>query len=330
MKHSLHHTELSSRFFIKLFLPFSFLVLPFFLQGQYYEVGTYMGTSTYVGDLSEQKFRGKFHAMLGIFGRYNFSERIAMKAGFTKGTVAAEDGDSRFEDIRMRNLSFRSDIVEFAVTGELNLIPFHIRAKKASAPYLFAGISAFYFNPQAQWRGEWYNLHEMHTELQSYNRFQVAVPFGLGFKFNLSYKINFGLEFGARKTFTDYLDDVSTVYPDIIQLEKMNTLASMLSYRTPEYTGSFTENPVGQARGDASNKDWYYFLGGTITVNLTDKYGLDYDEKYEPFKEHLKIAKEERKKEIEKRRSKKKKKQRKKKKRKKKRYLEPAVKKRTK
>ena len=225
--------------------------------------------------------------------------------------------------LRLRNLSFRSDIIELSVTGELNLLPFHIRAQKTSSPYLFAGLAGYYFNPQAQWKGEWYDLHDMHTENQDYKRVQVAVPFGLGFKFNVNYQVNFGLEFGARKTFTDYLDDVSTIYPDIVQLERENTIAAMLSYRTPEYTGIATENPVGQARGNAQNDDWYFFIGATITVNLTDKYGLDYDEKYETFKDHLKKPKED-KKAVVKKRHKKKKYQRKK--RKKKRQMTPAVK----
>lgn len=307
---------------------FFFIFLSASLHAQYSEVGTYVGTSTYVGDLSEQKFRGDAGAMLGILGRYNFNPNFSVKVSLTKGTIASEDAKSKFESVRERNLSFRSEIVELSVTGEWNLLPFHIRAEKRGAPYLFVGLGGYYFNPQAQWKGEWYNLSDMHTENQKYRRFQVAVPFGMGFKFNMSYKVNFGLEFGARKTFTDYLDDVSTEYPDILALERENTIAAMLSYRTPEITGSFGENPVGMTRGDSSNNDWYFFIGGTITVNLTDKYGLDYDEKYKPFKEHLKKPPKEDKKDVVKKKHKKRKYQQRKK-RKKKREMSPAVKKRS-
>ncbi|MDF1866309.1 MAG: DUF6089 family protein [Saprospiraceae bacterium] len=296
-------------------------------RAQYGEIGAYIGTSTYVGDLSEQEFNGNFQAMLGILGRYNFTPNLSVKASLTKGTIASDDADSKFEEIRMRNLNFRSDIIELSVTGEWNLIPFAIREEKTASPYLFLGLGGYYFNPQAQWKGEWHNLHDLHTERQDYSRLQLAVPFGLGFKFNMSYKVNFGLEFGVRKTFTDYLDDVSTNYPDILEMQQENTLAAILSYRTPEYTGMFTENPVGQARGDAQNNDWYFFIGGTITVNLTDKYGLDYAEKYEPFKEHLKKEPKEKKDTVKKRH--KKKKYQKRKKRKKKKQLKPAVKRRS-
>jgi hypothetical protein len=296
------------------------------LRAQYAEIGTYIGTSTYVGDLSEQKFNGNFHAMLGILARYNFNPNFSAKASLTKGTIASDDADSKFQDVRMRNLNFRSDILELAVMGEWNLIPFAIREEKAASPYLFLGLAGYYFNPQAQWKGEWINLHGMHTENQDYNRFQVAVPFGLGFKFNMSYKVNFGLEFGARRTFTDYLDDVSRKYPDVVALSQHDPIAGMLSYRTPEITGMYNENPIGQLRGDPANDDWYFFIGGTITVNLTDKYGLDYAEKYEPFKEHLKKEPKEKKDEVKKRHKKKKYQKRK---RRKKNRLSPAAKKRT-
>jgi hypothetical protein len=72
-------------------------------------------------------------------------------------------------------------------------------------------------------------------------------------------------------------------------------LSAALSYRSPEVTGSFGENPMGKARGDVSNNDWYMFGGLTVSVNLTDKYGLDFDKKYDVFKEHLKKAANEKK-----------------------------------
>ena len=65
-------------------------------------------------------------------------------------------------------------------------------------------------------------------------------------------------------------------------------MSAALSYRTPEVTGTFGENPMGNPRGDAANNDWYFFAGVSVSVNLTDKYGLDFDEKYDVFKEHLK------------------------------------------
>ena len=264
------------------------------LMGQYMEVGVHLGLSNYMGELSENKMRPEsFGSMFGAFGRYNFTNRLSAKASLIKGTISGSDEMAKDLAMRERNLSFRSDLIELAVTGEYNLSPFNIRAKQTGVPYVFTGIAVTHFNPQAQMRGSWYDLQPLKTEGSKYNRYAVAVPFGLGMKFNISYKVNFGFEFGARKTFTDYLDDVSTEYIDVVAARLTDPTMAALAYRTPELTGSFGENPVGKERGNADNKDWYFFGGLTISVNLTDKYGLDFDEKYEIFKEHLKKPKKE-------------------------------------
>jgi hypothetical protein len=271
---------------LSLFL--SAILSSIYIQAQYYEVGAYVGTSNYVGDLSEQRFSPEgFGGMLGVLGRYNFTKYLSAKASLTKGTVAGDDAHAKAQVHKDRNLSFRSDILELAATGELNLSAYNIRANKTGVPYLFAGLALMHFNPQAQMRGTWYDLQPLQTEGKQYSRLAVAVPFGVGMKFNLSYKLNFGFEIGARKTFTDYLDDVSTHYPDVINLRRTDPTTASLSYRTPEITGEFGENPMGSERGDPSTKDWYFFGGITFTVNLTDKYGLDFDPQYEVFKEHL-------------------------------------------
>ncbi len=255
---------------------------------QYFEVGAYLGGANYAGDLSGQRMKTEgLHTATGVFGRYNATKYLSLKGSLTKGMISGSDAYSRIAGERERNLSFRSNILEMALTGEVNFSAFNIRDTKTSVPYFFAGLGLTHFNPEAEMRGTWYDLQPLHTEGKRYSRYTLAVPFGLGLKFNLSYKVNFGLEVGARKTFTDYLDDVSTYYPDIYEMRRSAPTTAALAYRSPEVSEKFGENPVGKIRGDASNKDWYFFGGLTISVNLTDKYGLDFDEKYEAFKEHL-------------------------------------------
>jgi hypothetical protein len=268
----------------------SILSLP--LMAQYNEVGAFIGTSNYMGDLSGQKISNEhYHGVMGVFGRYNANERFSVKASLLKGTISGSDASARSIEVRERNLSFRTHLTELAVTGEMNLTPYNIRADKGSVPYVFMGLAATRFNPQAEIRGVWHDLQPLHTEGKDYIRYTLAVPFGLGMRFNISYKVNFGLEFGARFTSTDYLDDVSTYYPDVFGMRSSAPMTAALSYRTPEVTGSFGENPMGKPRGDAANNDWYLFGGLSVSVNLTDKYGLDFDEKYDVFKEHLRKPK---------------------------------------
>ena len=276
---------------------FSFsLLLAFMLcqaEAQYFESGACVGVANYSGELSEQRISTSgFNSMLGVFGRYNADKWFAIKASLTYAQINGSDKNARLESNRLRNLSFRSDLLELGMTGEINFSAYNIRANKTGVPYFFMGWALTYFNPQAQMRGAWYDLQPLQTETERYKRVTVAVPFGLGLKFNLSYKVNFGLEVGARKTFTDHLDDVSGYYPDVLAMRSHDQVSAALSYRSPELTGQFGENPEGQARGNQSNKDWYFFAGATVSVNLADKYGIDFDPKYDVFKNNSPALKE--------------------------------------
>ncbi len=260
--------------------------------GQYYETGISFGAANYYGEFTEGEglAPSEFNPVIGMFGRYNINRYVSAKVGLTKATVTGTDANSNDPNIRARNLNFRTNIVELAGQVEINLTPFAIREQMRSAPYLFVGVGGFHFNPQAQMRGNWYDLQPLGTEGQTlgentkYSRYQMAIPFGIGFKMNLNNKVNFGFEFGARKTFTDYIDDVGGAYPDLEELRLENPIAAALSFRMPEVTGEYNDNPLGNTRGNAENQDWYFFASFSVSVNMTDKYGLDFDPKYDIFK----------------------------------------------
>jgi Domain of unknown function (DUF6089) len=294
--HKLRLGRQTSSYMKKQFILLIFSLVSFHLLAQYNEVGAFLGTSNYMGDLSGQRISNQHYGgCLGVFARHNANKRFSVKASLLKGTITGSDANALKEVDRLRNLSFRTHLTELAFTGEMNISEYNIRAGKGSVPYIFMGLAVTRFNPQAEMRGTWYDLQPMHTEGKKYFRNTLAVPFGFGMRFNVSYKLNIGLEFGARLTSTDYLDDVSTYYPDVAGMRITEPLSAALSYRSPELTGSFGENPIGKPRGDATNNDWYVFAGLNVSVNLTDKYGLDFDEKYDVFKEHLKKPKTEKK-----------------------------------
>jgi len=273
-------------------------VFLFFLQfgfGQYFEVGTFFGAGNYKGDLNDGSalVPHEYNHAFGIMARYNSNKYFAVKFNLIKGQFSGDDATSRYEENRMRNLNFRTNLVEFSAQLEFNLLPYAIREKKNTAPYIFVGAGGMFFNPQTQMQGHWYDLQPLGTEGQGYSslnggerytRYQGVVPMGFGLKFSINNKVNIGFEFGARKTFTDYLDDVSGAYPDIELLQAENPTAAQLSFRTTELMQKNMPNPAGEMRGDPETKDWYYFMGATISVNLTDKYGLDFDKKYDVFK----------------------------------------------
>ena len=68
--------------------------------------------------------------------------------------------------------------------------------------------------------GQWYALQEPKTEGQGttafpsrkpYSLTQLSIPFGGGIKIGVSKDFNVIIEYGLRKTFTDYLDDINDI-----------------------------------------------------------------------------------------------------------------------
>jgi len=86
--------------------------------------------------------------------------------------------------------------------------------------------------------------------------------YGVGMKFSLSYVWSLQIEIGGRYAFTDYLDDVSTVYPDRTDLEKLRgEVAVALSDPSIDIAGVDEQfGHQGFQRGDSNSKDKYTFI----------------------------------------------------------------------
>jgi len=85
---------------------------------------------------------------------------------------------------------------------------------------------------------------------------------------NLSKRVALGCEFGFRKLFTDYFDDVSGAYVDVVQLSRENgQLSAALSNQSTDPS----VGTVGQNRGNPNNKDWYYTFGASISFRLFER-----------------------------------------------------------
>jgi hypothetical protein len=93
---------------------------------------------------------------------------------------------------------------------------------------------------------------------------------GFGLKFRVRDNVVLAYELGFRKTFTDYLDDVSTTYVDqATLLNAKGPKAVELAYRAGELkNGNPIYPPDGTKRGGEKFKDWYYFSGVTISIGL--------------------------------------------------------------
>lgn len=222
--------------------------------------------------------------------RYRIAQWFALHPRITYGKVAGDDKLTTEFFRNYRNLNFKSNILEVAVTGELSFIKeqmgrrYRLRGVRGIrnieiSAYGFAGIGAFYFNPKGELNGKFYALQPLGTEGQGaietrkkYKRIQVCVPLGLGFKYAIDRNWSVGLELGLRHTFTDYIDDVSKTYVDPSLLQRENGQLSPLladKSRPGEYIPDYTYiSEAGQHRGDPRHNDSYLFAIFSLNYRL--------------------------------------------------------------
>jgi hypothetical protein len=242
------------------------------------EIGIFIGCSYYIGDLNPTGHFGPLTQPAGgIVYRYNFNPRVSIKSNLLFGTIEGDDSRTNSASQQERNLSFKSPVRELAVEAEFNFVEYATGHEKYPlSPYIFAGIGVFSFNPQAQLGNQWVDLQPLGTEGQGtpgggkkYKLIQVSVPFGIGMKFSMAKMIGLSVEWGMRKTFTPYLDDVSGNYADPRVLAQNGPTAVILADRS--LTKDPTNSRVGSERGNGGKSDWYSFAGVMLTFKLKVK-----------------------------------------------------------
>lgn len=260
-----------------------------------WDIGVHLGGANYLGDIGgKEKTRQDFvwdmklnqtRWAVGAFARRRINRTISVNGGLMYFRIQGYDGNSTNPARVGRNLNFRNDMLELYIRPEFTLFQDNDlggRGRYRSDFRLFAyiGPSLYLSNPKGQINraGDFYNLREMETELTSYSKLGFAIPAGLGFHFTFQRRHRIGWDFGWRTTFSDYLDDISTVYADPALLPGGTSgtaaeLANQSGYIYGPGTGNY--NPaelaqygVDQKRGDASHNDSY------MTMTLTYSYVL--------------------------------------------------------
>lgn len=249
---------------------------------QYNSVGVTLNGMAYFGDITPKPSIPSFRAgatrpNVGLSITRRFAPRISGRASLAYGRITGDDAkaaDQSDPDAKYRytrNMNFRNDILELAATGIFDLIENRNNYIKRPdfVPYVFAGVGVIHHNPKGEdAEGNIVNLQPLKTEGQAsgYSLTQFVIPFGAGARYKLNKSFDVGIELGFRKTFTDYLDDVSTNY-----VTDRNSLGSdaaryfgfdITNGRPDTYSEA---NQAGGQRGKSNEKDWYSTLG--ISVN---------------------------------------------------------------
>jgi hypothetical protein len=267
-----------------MFRPFTLLALLWGLSGglsaQVNELGLTIGGAYYLGDINPTRHYPQDTKLTGgIVYRHNLNDRWALRIQGLYGTLQAYDSDSKDTLQLLRNLHFRSRLIEASLLFEVNFFKYRSRGKDSRnwTPFVFWGLCYFRADPQAELDDTWYDLQPLGTEGQGtsaregtepYKVDQFAVPFGAGLKFNFG-KLDIQLEWGMRRTGTDYIDDVSGTYVDNDLLAFENgPLAAALADPSGVNDVPGLSN-TDRARGDSNTRDWYNYSGITLTYVIS-------------------------------------------------------------
>ncbi|WP_199141038.1 DUF6089 family protein [Pedobacter sp. ASV12] len=240
---------------------------------QRFEVGAHAGGSSYMGDLNQYNPVKISGIEAGAFVKLNFNPHLALGLHYNYGKVKGNDASSNNEQFRQRNLSFFTPLNEFSLLVDFNFFDmFAYNGRRRFTPFLFGGVGTVLFEPKANYEGETYKLRLYYTEGQpkAYKKYALTFPIGAGTKYKLNDSWTLFTQVGFRIPLTDYIDDVSGLYPDPNVWTRNQGLSRALSDRSGEKTGIYIGEP-GTQRGDFRKRDSYMFVGIGISYTFVSQ-----------------------------------------------------------
>jgi hypothetical protein len=195
------------------------------------EIGGGLGIFNYTGDLVSTFDLATSRPAATLFYRSNISRVISFRTSITGGQLAASDRNNPTDPFAVkRAASFDLFLLELSGGFEYHFLDWRDDKRKLRfTPYLFAGVGLFGISGTPNKNAEYSNI-------------QLSIPFGGGMKYVLNPRYYISFEFGVRKTFFDYLDNISGGNP---------------SFKTFQY-------------GNPNDNDNYFFTGITLTYTFYD------------------------------------------------------------
>ncbi|WP_316815995.1 DUF6089 family protein [Pedobacter nyackensis] len=238
---------------------------------QTFELGVMGGGAGYIGDLNQDKLLKISGFSAGAYAKMNIDAYWAIGLHYNYGKIKANDADSENSQFRDRNLNFKTALNELSLQVDFNFLNYFAGGgTKRFTPYIFTGIGGVFYSPKAVYADKEYNLRFYQTEGQSgaYRNYTLTVPYGVGVKLRL--KDNWGLfsQIGYRTAHTDYLDDVSSRYPNPAVWKNDSYLADRKKLSDPSHS---QYGAPGIQRGDFRKRDTYMFVGIGISYTFVSQ-----------------------------------------------------------
>lgn len=245
------------------------------LQSQKLHSKIHFGAFFYQGDLSPRPIDMSFgpgNICWGISPGINVFDWLSINGRFMMGKISGSDAYAQDPQKRARNLSFASSLYEYGIYTDLKVNKIWKSLDKYKLRlYVTAGFNLIHFNPKANYKGKWIELQPLGTEGQlmassgkkKYSLYNFSRPLGIIVEFDITKNFAFGMEVSPRKTWTDYLDDVSGSYVNYDEMVSAgNQTGAYLSNRMGEYLNTEPVRvPSGTSRGKSDKNDWYTHFG---------------------------------------------------------------------
>ncbi|GGI27302.1 type IX secretion system protein PorG [Pedobacter mendelii] len=251
--------------FILFFLSFSYLCKAQSVPGTW-EIGVAVGGAGYIGDLNQNNLVQISGFNAGAFVKRNFTSYLGLRLNYNYGQIEANDANSSNQQFLDRNLKFKTALNEGSALLDFNFFDYQITGgNRRFTPYLFAGVGFVNFKPTAKYDGTTYRLDRLATEKREnpYPTTVLTIPYGGGLRYNYKDTWSIFSEIGYRTAFTDYLDDVSGVYPE--NPEIVGTSPNQINLSNPSLVPGI--GAAGTQRGDFRKRDTYLFV--SIGISFT-------------------------------------------------------------
>ncbi|KEO73417.1 type IX secretion system protein PorG [Anditalea andensis] len=219
-------------------------------SAQQYEVGLGLGGATYTGDIIRHVDPTQIGIQGTLFGRRNFDNVWSVRGGLAFARLNGADEKRPIDAMAIqRDAYFQGSALEAHILAEYHFLDYlSPQSAFRFSPFAMFGLGYTFFSGRGNGGPEPDGRYSVGTPV---------IPIGAGVKYKLRDRLFMTVEAGIRATFTDYLDKIehNTVY-----LERF--------IPDPDNPGMNMVNPAGLNYGSRDDKDWYYFLGVTLSYSF--------------------------------------------------------------
>ncbi len=192
-----------------------------------FDAGGGLGMTGYLGDANTSNLWSSPSWDLELLLRYIANPRWAFKSNFYIGSLSGNSAKMTNVFPDDQNYRFSTTFYELGELAEFNFFNYGMgesyRKLKRFSPYITAGLGVTAWNVDGKFGAA------------------LNIPIGFGVKYKPSRRLNLGVEFLMKKTFTDRLD------------------------------GAHLDDPVGIESSFIKNTDWYSTLTFTVSYEFSKR-----------------------------------------------------------